>query len=339
MNPRDTIATRSARKRRQNSCSGDLAVISPPGDSSMLKGAAASSASNSDVPMLMSYPVLDATPQVLLQPTPSRWNTTTQSSCHIVLTRAQRSSCPDRRSLGDARATAGYPQTAAALVAQWIEHAPPKRGMQVRFLPGALPVDARRVGRTPARRPSVPCGHGEARYQKHLAARVRHGLSVRSRASVRASSSPRPRRRMFEPRPRPGGVSAAAETLVANPTLEQHPAPQPARATRDDRRLGDLIRRRPEPLIAIAVLVLATLFVVWARTRPGLRPLRLAGVGPPDAHRGARHQRGAVVEAAAVPVHAALRAVRPLPAVAVDDHLGRDLAQRRRVRRPDRLPS
>ena len=25
-----------------------------------------------------------------------------------------------------------------ALVAQWIEHAPPKRGMQVRFLPGAL---------------------------------------------------------------------------------------------------------------------------------------------------------------------------------------------------------
>ena len=25
----------------------------------------------------------------------------------------------------------------AALVAQWIEHAPPKRGMQVRFLPGA----------------------------------------------------------------------------------------------------------------------------------------------------------------------------------------------------------
>ena len=54
---------------------------------------------------------------------------------------------------------------------------------------------------------------------------------------------------------------------MANPTLEQHPAtPPPAHASRDDRRLGDLIRRRPEPLIAIAVLVLATLFVVWART-------------------------------------------------------------------------
>src|ERR1700757_5247012 len=30
-----------------------------------------------------------------------------------------------------------YALEAAALVAQWIEHAPPKRGMQVRFLPGA----------------------------------------------------------------------------------------------------------------------------------------------------------------------------------------------------------
>jgi hypothetical protein len=29
-----------------------------------------------------------------------------------------------------------------ALVAQWIEHAPPKRGMQVRFLPGASPLEA-----------------------------------------------------------------------------------------------------------------------------------------------------------------------------------------------------
>ena len=37
------------------------------------------------------------------------------------------------------RVPGGYPQQ-AALVAQWIEHAPPKRGMQVRFLPGALPV-------------------------------------------------------------------------------------------------------------------------------------------------------------------------------------------------------
>src|ERR1700742_365992 len=52
------------------------------------------------------------------------------NSCHSRLMRAQRID-------GQAGAVT---LTAQALVAQWIEHAPPKRGMQVRFLPGALPV-------------------------------------------------------------------------------------------------------------------------------------------------------------------------------------------------------
>jgi hypothetical protein len=59
---------------------------------------------------------------------------------------------------------------------------------------------------------------------------------------------------------------------VANPTLEQQPAPPPPAPSQHGRRLGDLVRRRPEPLIAIAVLVLATLVVLWAQTRPGFDP-------------------------------------------------------------------
>ena len=68
-----------------------------------------------------------------------------------------------------------------------------------------------------------------------------------------------------------------------------------------------------------------------------LRPLWLARVGTPDDPRPPRHQRRAVLEAAAVSVHRPLRAVRALPAVAVDDHLGGDLAQRRDLRGADRL--
>jgi hypothetical protein len=59
---------------------------------------------------------------------------------------------------------------------------------------------------------------------------------------------------------------------VANPTLEQHPAPPPAQPRRGRHHLIELVRRRPEPLIALAVLVLAALIVVWARTRPGYDP-------------------------------------------------------------------
>ncbi len=71
---------------------------------------------------------------------------------------------------------------------------------------------------------------------------------------------------------------------------------------------------------------------------PELRRLRLARVGSPGRGRRAQHQRRAVVEAAPVPVHRALRAVRPLRAVAVDDHVAGGGAERRVLRRPDRLP-
>ena len=60
---------------------------------------------------------------------------------------------------------------------------------------------------------------------------------------------------------------------MANPTLEQHPASPPAAGQRrGERRLAEVIRAWPATLIAIIVLALATVIVVWARTRPGYDP-------------------------------------------------------------------
>ena len=70
-----------------------------------------------------------------------------------------------------------------------------------------------------------------------------------------------------------------------------------------------------------------------------LRPLRLAGLGTPDALRLARHQRRTLVEAAALPADGAVRARRPLPALPVDGRLGGRVAGRRGVRGADRLPA
>src|ERR1039458_4677129 len=54
----------------------------------------------------------------------------------------------------------------------------------------------------------------------------------------------------------------------------------------------------------------------------------MAGVGSPGAALGSQHRRCAVVQAAYVPVHAALRARRRQPAdVVVDDHLHRRSAR------------
>ena len=52
--------------------------------------------------------------------------------------------------------------------------------------------------------------------------------------------------------------------------------------------------------------------VVWARTRPGFDPYGWLVWGHQTLQLGARHERRAVVEAAAVPVHGAVRAVRTL---------------------------
>ena len=89
-----------------------------------------------------------------------------------------------------------------------------------------------------------------------------------------------------------------------------------------------------------AIAVISTL-IVRARADPaGLRSVRMAGVGPPDADTVAGHERGAVVEAAALPVHGPVRAVRPLPGVAVDDRARSAISlSRRRVRGTDRLPA
>ena len=79
---------------------------------------------------------------------------------------------------------------------------------------------------------------------------------------------------------------------------------------------------------ASASLSLSAVIVAAGADAARLRSLRLARVGPSDADAVARHERGAVVEAAAVPVHGPVRAVRPLPGVAVDDRVARGLAER-----------
>ena len=158
----------------------------------------------------------------------------------------------------------------AALVAQWIEHAPPKRGMQVRFLPGAR---------------SPPRPAGDFTLQKRLAGRIRSAdlpTSRQARATVSASSCPRARSKPRssrpggrEPRgPPPRDLDAAA--VHAQP-------PWWGVAARAGRVLG---RAR-----------------LLGRHAAGLRPLRLAALGPPDAARLAGHQRGAVVEAAVLHLH------------------------------------
>src|SRR5579884_1053923 len=64
----------------------------------------------------------------------------------------------------------------------------------------------------------------------------------------------------------------------------------------------------------------------------------LAGVGQADRPPQARHQRRAVLEADAVPVHGPVLAPRALRAVAVDGHIGGDLAERADLRLADRVP-
>ena len=71
-----------------------------------------------------------------------------------------------------------------------------------------------------------------------------------------------------------------------------------------------------------------------------LRRVRMAGVGPPGAALEPEHRRGTVVEAADVPVHAAVLAGRPCGRdVAVDGDLGCRRLCRSGVRRPARLPA
>jgi hypothetical protein len=60
---------------------------------------------------------------------------------------------------------------------------------------------------------------------------------------------------------------------VAHPAVEHESAPPAAGASRRERPgPAGPVRRRPEPFIAIALLALATLVILWARTRPGYDP-------------------------------------------------------------------
>ena len=82
--------------------------------------------------------------------------------------------------------------SAPALVAQWIEHAPPKRGMQVRLLPGASPrrifAASSRLTRRgqPGRRRRSRCTPAPASRPPAAAPRRRRRLDPRRRRPARA---------------------------------------------------------------------------------------------------------------------------------------------------------
>ena len=195
--------------------------------------------------------------------------------------------------------------TAQALVAQWIEHAPPKRGMQVRFLPGARSPPGRRRGLYVAK---ARRGASERRTRPPDAAKLR--ATVRATSCPRAPSKP--------PRRAPTG---------ANPAVPP-PRTRPCGGGRASY-LGWLV--------ALALVVFSAILVVWAKTRPGFDPYGWLTLGPHDPARRPGHERRAVVEAAALHLHDGLRAAGLPRAAPVDDHVGRRLAQRGHLRRTDRL--
>ena len=242
-----------------------------------------------------------------------------------------------------------------AFVAQRIEHAPPKRG-DARFdscrghhlrLAWHLPAFVRLGGLYPTISFTLV---------KRLAA-----VPVRCsgwcegvpgpRATVRPSSCPR-----ASP---PARLAAVAGRMPANlRTVTLQEAPPEARVQRRRMRVTPASRRRAAAVDAAArpcasavrggacrgwrSRLLSTVLVFWARTRPGFDPYGwlvwghqtlLKGRWTPTPRRpGSR---------CPLPVHLSrLRARRaPAGAAAVDDHLGRRVACRRRVRGPDRLPA
>ena len=78
------------------------------------------------------------------------------------------------------------------------------------------------------------------------------------------------------------------------------------------------LRRHPALWTAAGLLLLSIVIVRVAKSRPGFDPYGWLVWGHQTLHLIARHERRAVMEAAAVRVHGALRAVRPLSTVAVD---------------------
>ena len=238
MKPSETIATRSARNRRQKSCSGERAAISPR-RSSML-AAAAPPRQQLRAPKLMPIPFgtrhrdPSSTESEGYHTAPRLSSSNPRNHATSLTARNDRRR-PERRARPTTR-DGRYALDAAALVAQWIEHAPPKRGMQVRFLPGASePCRQRRVWRKHVATPA-PC--------------YRPRYSV-SESTLEAPTIP-------EPAPRTRGRREPAPwTLRASRATT--PGGRPARWSSD---LGPAGR--------------------CGRDASGLRPLRLAGLGPPD---------------------------------------------------------
>ena len=139
--------------------------------------------------------------------------------------------------------------TVSALVAQWIEHAPPKRGMQVRFLPGALPPDSR-LG--PVSRMS---GERNRLWSLRRLPRCERLRGAAARATVRA-------------------VLVSESTLEAAPTRPSRrrlthsprPAPEPWRCACPS---APATRGGPSPRRSS---LCSAVLVIWARTRPGFDP-------------------------------------------------------------------
>src|ERR1700759_1154499 len=129
--------------------------------------------------------------------------------------------------------------TAQALVAQWIEHAPPKRGMQVRFLPGARfppPATCSLSAARPLRGAPGPAGPAGCRRPPCYGPRV-----LVSESTVEAVP------------PRPGGSEPRPSAL----------------SSQSRRRVGAGYLGW---LVGAVLVVLSAILVVWAKTRPGFDP-------------------------------------------------------------------
>ena len=220
MKPAETSATRSVRNRRQKSCRGERASISPP-TSSTLSRLVSGSTRSSGAPTPMNYRGFRAS-SVAPSSKGFGWGYHTAAALSSRI-----NPCTTKLLV------AGYPHS-FALVAQRIEHAPPKRGMQVRFLPGA----------------STP-------------------IFPRSGSPNRWTS---PRRRSHRPacyRPR---VLVSERTLEAPPVPGSEPPQGQQKAAGDPWTLRLFGREHPWWATSVGLVLLSTLLVVVARTRPGFDP-------------------------------------------------------------------
>ena len=192
--------------------------------------------------------------------------------------------------------------------------------MQVRFLPGALLSWSPRGHQLPDsagghqlpdswRRASIPVGR-TVRVRMCSPPPVLPSAPLRGREHARSTDDPGADDR---------GSNAPARARSLDAARVRERAPVAVDRSRDRRDLDRAHRLGPDPA--------------------QLRRLWLARVGLPDAASQPRPWRRTVVEASAVPVHGALRAVRPLPAVAVDDHGDVGGPGRSSVRGANRVPS